>query len=61
MANNNTLMNVGKYLYWVLLVLMFIPFELIFNTYVGTDSLQPLYDGLVIGVGSLLAILYWGV
>lgn len=61
MANNNTLMNVGKYLYWVLLVLMFIPFELIFNTYVGTDSLRPLYDGLVIGVGSLLAILYWGV
>lgn len=61
MANNNPLMNVGKYLYWVLLVLMFIPFELIFNTYVGTDSLRPLYDGLVIGVGSLLAILYWGV
>lgn len=32
MGNNNTLINVGKYLYWVLLVLMFIPFELIFGS-----------------------------
>lgn len=46
MGNNNTLMNVGKYLYWVLLVLMFIPFELIFgSTFISAPV--ALFLGLV--------------
>lgn len=46
MGNNNTLINVGKYLYWVLLVLMFIPFELIFgSTFISAPV--ALFLGLV--------------
>lgn len=47
MSDHNSIMSIiGKYLYWVLLVLMFIPFELIFgSTFISAPV--ALFLGLV--------------